>query len=216
MKSIYFIIIFLILAKAYSHTLLKQETEKNELTSEFIEYNLRYAQLDDIINQIWEIIIDFSKTRDNWYSAAQELKNNFNVSNELSIDELIDSFNSAELRKIFNYLELTYEENPGLSKEHNRLLVIKSGYEIIKEAIVGHEFRIKEQPYLLGLERHKDSMDIVLGYGMYGDIEAQLVHKGDTIDVYSLPVNIGEVKGDITFLLTNQNNKEKRWYKKRF
>ena len=59
-------------------------------------------------------------------------------------------------------------------------------------------------------------MDIVLGYGMYGDIEAQLVHKGDTIDVYSLPVNIGEVKGDITFLLTNQNNKEKRWYKKRF
>jgi len=81
---------------------------------------------------------------------------------------------------------------------------------------VYNEFKVKEQPYLLSLVRHKDSMDIVLGYGMYGDIEAQMVYKGDTIGVNSLPVNIGEVEGDVTFLLTNQNNKEKRCYKKRF
>ncbi len=216
MKYLQFIIIILILGKTYSYTILKQETERNELTSEFIEYDLRYSQLDEVINHKWETIKDFSKTKDNWYEAAQELKTKLNISNEIGIGGLIDLFNSAELRKILNYSELTYEENPGLSKEHNRLIVIKSGYQIIKEAIVGNEFRMKEKPYLLGLERHKDSMDIVLGFGLYGDIEAQLVHKADTIDVYSLPVNIGEVKGDVTFLLTNQNNKEKRCYKKRF
>jgi len=109
-KSIQFIVIILILGKAYSYTLLKQETEKNELTSEFIEYDLRYSRLDEAVNYMWEPIIDFSRTRDSWYQAAKELKTKFNLSNEISINELIDSFNSAKLRNIFNYSELVYEE----------------------------------------------------------------------------------------------------------
>ena len=205
MKPALIVIFALIILKFYSFSLLCEKKLENNVASDFLYFDS--TKIESVIQNQEADILNFSKAREDWYQSFKKLSNQ--IKQPCSLEELSEEFNSSEFRN--------YVENVGLTKEHNRLLIINEAYNKILEKLSSSSItQVKERPYILSLKRNLDSMNLILGYAMYGEIRAQVIHNRDTINTNILPVNIGPVKGEVTFLVTSSKSKEMRCYKKRY
>lgn len=223
MKVLLPVLILFVGIKTYSISYLKEKTEENILTASFIDYDLNSSRLDNIIKGQVDHILDISKTKKEWYLAAKDLTNKVrNLKYKIKIKESTDStelveiFNSAKFRDLLDYQNVRFKENPGLSFEHNCLLLIADGYNEVLNGFSKDLNAYKERPFLISLERRNDSIDLLLVSAIQDKFDAQLVYKGDTMKVDSLPINIGQIDDNVLFLVTNPNTNHTAWYGKRY
>ena len=217
MKLLLTILVVLFMAKVYTTSLYRDKVKENSLAASFIEYDLSRKNLESLEIYQKQVLLDLAKSRLHWYNATQLLLQKLESRNAIEAEEIASVFNNASLKELLEYPTVEYVANKGLSENHNRLLAMSSGYNVvIKELLVNQDSVSKVRPYILGLKRSNDSMDLVLGAANYGKIEAKVVYKEDTIEVNELPINLGPIKGDVIFFVTDSLTKEKRWCNRRY
>ncbi len=225
MKLLIGLATLLILIKIYSYTVYNQSVLDNEKALEFIEYDLDSKRLDNHIYYAKEDILDLSRSNRKWYNQIKNLIDEVEWTKDSSAEEILTIFNNSKLRSIINYPNITYSNNKGLSDPHNRLLVLSLCYSMLQSEL--SEIKQREPleiPYLVGLSRERDSMGLTLFTAIHDDIKlitsvgmtVDLIYNSDTIEVNSLPINIGPINGDVEFLFTDSLTNKKSWFRKRY
>lgn len=212
------VIVLLLVIKAYTSALLVFENDFNRIASSFIDYDLRINRLTNLVAIQHEAILEFSKSNVNYYTAIKTLSNNIESCENCASDRIVKLFNDSKIRSLLNISEICYSQNPSLSKSHNILIATYEGYNAILSKLSEHDKSFyNDRPYLVNLNRAQDSMRITLAIGMQGKVEnINFVYKGDTIKVDSLPINFGNIEGDLSFIITDSITGEREWFTKRF
>jgi len=193
----------------YSNNLYHEKLTENEQASSFVEYDLRSWRLKDLLHDPINTVIELSRKNLKFYNATEQLFENLaklDSTNSVNSEKILTVFNSSSLKDLINCPDIEYINNEGLSDEHNSLLaktniyssIIDYLYPFTKESILA------ERPYIFTLSRGKDSIDVGIAYGLYGKVNGALfTYNNDTITVDSLPLNIGRVNGEISFIVTD-------------
>lgn len=218
MKLLITLTLFVSLIKAYTYNSYQEKLVINEQALSFIQYDLDTKRLENLIKNQTRTILDLAKSDSNLYTTSQELINNLSSSSNGSIEKHLLIFNSSVLKDLLNFPPIEFKQNNGLSIEHNLLMTKSHGYSVLISLLYQKKKLIpKERPYLISLERDKDSLDLLLGIAMHGKInDLILVHKSDTIKVDSLPINIGPINGELSFIFTDSPYENRICYSKKY
>lgn len=218
MKLIFATLIALILIKGYTFSSYKEKVSKLEQTLSYINYDLKSNRLENKIQIQEDSIIELTNFQPNWYNASKNLFTKLKSSHFDNIGQLINIFNTSPLREFINYSDITFDEKVELSKKHNELLLISSGHSsVIKKLVLKKKKLPYERPYLVSLNKGRDSMDIILINAMHGKIDGlQIAYNGDTTEINSLPINIGHVKGEVSLIVIDSLREDNLCYRRVF
>ena len=219
MRGLLITTLILTLAKIYTGSLLTKAQTENAQVQAFVDYDFNSGRLESSVYGLIETVLDLAKTKSSWFQATGQLIDTNEKLKTAPLDDLVKAFNEADLKDAFDYPDIVYEENKGLTYEHNRLLLLANGYEEIFKKMSEKSYgnALLERPYLLDLRRDGDSMEVDLVYALTGPVNNfSLVYQGDTIILDSLPVNIGPVKGLVKLGITDEVTGEQKWYSKEF
>ena len=219
MQRLLTILLILILAKLYTGSLLTKAKAEHAQVQAFIDYDFNSHRLESSVYGLEQTLLDLAKTRSSWFRSTSQLIDTIKKLETAPPNAIVKVFNEAELKDTFQYLDIVYAENKGLSYEHNRLLLLAKGYEEIFKKLSKKSYgsTLLERPYLMGLIRDGDSMEVDLVYALTGPVDNfSLEYQGDTIMLDSLPVNLGPIKGPVKLCIIDKVTGKQQCYRKEF
>jgi len=219
MGKLRIIFLVLILLKFCLHYLLSKKVVYNNCVEHFVEYEFEQLKWTNYNRVAKSAIHDWSRRDSKLYENCSDLLESLDGLDSVSTQEYISVFNNSRLKNIFPH-QVSYQDNPGLSKEHNLLLCQRKTVNYLIEKLdstfVERDIPL-DRPYLVYLDTEEDSMTVGFTYGMVGPVEnTYLTHNGAEHQLDSLPIQVGQVKGAVQMCIRKPSTKEKNCFKKEF